>query len=225
MFDNLQNTPRFSVYLWIVPMLTTSRPMNRIPVFLFCAALALTNVACAQSAEDQHLINQALAAAPDELKEGARVLAYDDQGLYRVVRQGENELTCVADNPAQEGFESVCYHRDLEAYMARGRELRAEGMSGMETVAKRGEEIEAGSLAFTEGPSTLYIKYGDEAHYDEETGEVMHANLRYVIYTPYATAATTGLPTKAAAPGAPWLMLPGDWRAHIMITPGTGDHH
>jgi len=199
--------------------------MNRIPALLFCAALALTHVACAQSADESHLVNQALAAAPEEMKEGARVLAYDDQGMYRVIREGENELTCVADNPAQEGFESVCYHRDLEAYMARGRELRAEGMTGMETVMKRGEEIKAGTLAFTEGPATLYIKYGDEAYYDEATGEVMNANLRYVIYTPYATAATTGLPTQPAGPGAPWLMLPGDWRAHIMVTPASGGNH
>ncbi|NBW94956.1 MAG: hypothetical protein EBR20_11520, partial [Bacteroidetes bacterium] len=71
--------------------------MNRIPALLFCAALALTNVACAQSADESHLVNQALAAAPEEMKEGARVLAYDDQGMYRVIREGENELTCVAD--------------------------------------------------------------------------------------------------------------------------------
>ncbi len=193
--------------------------MNRIPALLCCLALVFTNGACAQSADDTHLINQALAAAPDEMKEGARVLAYDDQGMYRVIREGENELTCVADNHLQEGFEVVCYHRDLETYMARGRELRAQGMTGGESVTKRGEEIEAGELAFTEGPATLFIRYGEEAFYDEATGEVMNSNLRYVIYTPYATAATTGLPTSPSGPGAPWLMLPGDWRAHIMVTP------
>lgn len=193
--------------------------MNRIPALFFCAALVFTNGACAQSTSEIHLINQALSAAPDEMKEGARVLAYDDQGMYRVVREGENDLTCVADNPAQEGFEAVCYHRDLETYMARGRELRAEGMSGSETVTRRGEEIQAGTLAFTDGPASLFIRYGDEAYYDEATGEVMNSNLRYVIYTPYATAETTGLPTQPSAPGAPWLMLPGDWRAHIMVTP------
>ena len=183
--------------------------MNRLPFLLCCAAMVFTNGACAQSSSDTHLVNQALAAAPDELKEDARVLAYDDQGMYRLVRDGDNGLTCVADNPGAE----------LEAYMARGRELRAEGMTGSETVTARGEEIEAGTLSFTEGPSTLYIRYGDEAYYDAESGEVMASRLRYVIYTPFATAATTGLPTQPAGPGAPWLMLPGDWRAHIMITP------
>ncbi|MGB0649428.1 MAG: hypothetical protein ACPG3U_05435 [Rhodothermales bacterium] len=193
--------------------------MNRLPFLLCCAAMVFTNGACAQSSSDTHLVNQALAAAPDELKEDARVLAYDDQGMYRLVRDGDNGLTCVADNPGAEGFEVVCYHSELEAYMARGRELRAEGMTGSETVTARGEEIEAGTLSFTEGPSTLYIRYGDEAYYDAESGEVMASRLRYVIYTPFATAATTGLPTQPAGPGAPWLMLPGDWRAHIMITP------
>ncbi|MDA0875278.1 MAG: hypothetical protein O3C45_09505 [Bacteroidetes bacterium] len=197
---------------------TYSTPMNRFSLLL-CTALVLTNVACAQSVSDTDLINQALAAAPEDLAADARVLSYNNQGLYRVVREGSNGLTCVADNPEQDAFEVVCFHSELEPYMARGRELRAEGMSGAESVAKRGEEIQAGTLAFTEGPSTLYIRYGEEAYYDQASGQVMNSMLRYVIYTPYATSATTGLPEKAAGPGAPWLMLPGNWQAHIMITP------
>lgn len=193
--------------------------MSRFLSTLLLVTLMLSNAACAQSSGDAHLINQALAAAPDEMKEAARVLAYKDDGTYRVVREGSNELTCVADNPGADNFEVVCFHSDLEEYMSRGRDLRAEGMSGGESVVARGEEIEAGTLAFPTTPTTLYIRYGDNASYDEASGEVVNSQLRYVIYTPYATAETTGLPTTAAGPGAPWLMLPGDWRAHIMITP------
>ena len=40
----------------------------------------------------------------------------------------------------------------------------------------------------------------------------------YVIYMPYATSASTGIPTKPA-PGAPWLMLPGTPKAHVMLSP------
>jgi hypothetical protein len=43
--------------------------------------------------------------------------------------------------------------------------------------------------------------------------------LRYVIYIPYATSASTGLPLKQDAPGMPWIMDPGTPRAHIMINP------
>ena len=40
----------------------------------------------------------------------------------------------------------------------------------------------------------------------------------YVIYMPYATSASTGIPTTPVA-GMPWLMLPGTPKAHVMLTP------
>jgi hypothetical protein len=40
-----------------------------------------------------------------------------------------------------------------------------------------------------------------------------------VIYIPYATAESTGLPAKPGSPGMPWIMNPGTARAHIMIDP------
>jgi len=43
--------------------------------------------------------------------------------------------------------------------------------------------------------------------------------LRYVIYIPFATAESTGLPLAPSAPGMPWIMDPGTHRAHIMINP------
>jgi len=51
------------------------------------------------------------------------------------------------------------------------------------------------------------------------TGEVQDGYQRSVIYIPYATAESTGLPTKPIAPGMPWIMDPGTHRAHIMIDP------
>ena len=40
-----------------------------------------------------------------------------------------------------------------------------------------------------------------------------------MIYVPFATAETTGLPVKPIPGGAPWLMNPGTGGAHIMINP------
>jgi len=193
--------------------------MPRSSIITIAILLAVSTSACAQNSQDAHLVNQALAAAPDELKEGAKVLAYTEDGTYRTVREGSNGLVCVSDNANQEGFEVVCFHQDVEAYMSRGRDLRAEGMSGRETIDAREAEIADGTLAFTEGPTTLYIRFGEEAYYDEESEEVVGSNLRYVIYTPYATVESTGLPSSPSGPGAPWIMNPGSWRAHIMVTP------
>jgi hypothetical protein len=43
--------------------------------------------------------------------------------------------------------------------------------------------------------------------------------MRYVIYIPFATPESTGIPLKPLTPGGPWIMNPGTHRAHIMINP------
>lgn len=83
----------------------------------------------------------------------------------------------------------------------------------------RKQEVEAGSLKMPDAPSMLYVLSGEEENYDQQTGELQDASLRYVIYTPFATTESTGLPDKPHVPGMPWLMDPGTHRAHIMITP------
>ena len=45
------------------------------------------------------------------------------------------------------------------------------------------------------------------------------ASLRWVVYIPYATAESTGLPLKPLVSGGPWIMFPDTYRAHIMISP------
>ncbi len=193
--------------------------MPRSLLLVSVLVLTLSTSACAQNAQNDHLINQAVSAAPDTLKAGAKVLSYKDDGTFQTVREGSNGLVCTADDPNREGFEAACFHREMEAYVARGRELRADGMTGRETVAKRGEEIEAGTLSYTDGPAMQYIRFGDEAVYDEATGEVLNSRLRFVIYTPYSTPETTGISPAPLGPGAPWIMDSGTWHAHIMVTP------
>jgi hypothetical protein len=55
--------------------------------------------------------------------------------------------------------------------------------------------------------------------YNPKTSKVKGAQLRYVVYMPYATAASTGLPESPIAPNHPWLMNPGTHKAHMMISP------
>ena len=58
--------------------------------------------------------------------------------------------------------------------------------------------------------------------YDPETGKAEGAKRTYVIYTPYATVESTGLPSSPVPgqPSAPWIMRMGTASSHIMITPG-----
>ena len=103
--------------------------------------------------------------------------------------------------------------------MKRGRDLRKLGKSTKEIFDTREKEVKAGKLKMPKQPTTLYVYSATDENYNRETGEVKNGYLRYVIYTPYATAESTGLPLKPEAPGMPWIMNPGTHSAHIMINP------
>jgi hypothetical protein len=169
------------------------------------------------SAEIQ--IKQALMAAPEEKREGAKVYGYDSKGAFTVLREGTNEMICLADNPSEKGFSVACYHKDLEPFMKRGRELKAEGKEGKEIMEIRDAETKSGKLKMNTAPSTLYVFTAKDEDCDPVSGAVNNGYLRYVIYIPNATEASTGLPLKPGAPGMPWIMYPGTPRAHIMINP------
>jgi len=123
---------------------------------------------------------------------------------------------CLASDPAKPTFNVACYHKDLEPFMARGRELVAQKVTGQKRVDQRYQEIEQGKLAMPKEPRTLYVLTGSS--FDAATSTVHDSYLRWVIYMPYATAQSTGLSTKATE-GAPWLMYPGTPGAHVMISP------
>jgi hypothetical protein len=161
-------------------------------------------------------IAAAIQAAPAELRDGAAVLGYTAHGELARLREGKNELVCLANDPAKTAFSVACYHKDLEPYMARGRELLAQKVTGKERNGIRWKEVADGKLALPREPRTLYVLTGSS--FDSSTGKVTDAYLRWVIYVPFATPASTGLSTKPSD-NAPWLMSPGTAGAHIMINP------
>ncbi len=164
-------------------------------------------------------IKMALMAAPEEKREGAMVYGYDANGQWTVLRKGSNEMICIADDPAKKGLNVSCYHKDVEPLMQRGRDLRSAGKTYEEIEAIRAAEVKAGTLAVNKQPSTLFVYSAKEEDCDWNAGTVRQGYLRYVIYIPFATPQSTGLPLKEGAPGMPWIMDPGTYRAHIMINP------
>jgi hypothetical protein len=163
-------------------------------------------------------IAAAVAPAPPELRAGAAVLGYAPDRRLVSLRQGSNQLVCLASEPAGERFHVACYHRSLEPFMARGRELRARGLHGPAVDSARNAEITAGKLAMPSQPAALYSLTGPPGSFDPATGEVTGARRLYVVYIPFATAESTGLSATPVA-DAPWIMFPGTPKAHIMFTP------
>ena len=186
---------------------------------LMILSFSFSGIAQENFISEETQIKMASMAAPEEDRDAVTVYGYDKEGKAVLLKEGTNNLVCIADDPNMNGISVSCYNKKLEPFMSRGRELKAEGKDMMETRAVRKQEVESGKLKMPDAPSMTYILSGKEANLNRETGELKDAKLRYVIYMPYATTEETGLPDKPHTPGMPWLMDPGTHRAHIMITP------
>ena len=116
----------------------------------------------------------------------------------------------------EKSFHVACYHEGMEPFMARGRELRAQGAKDPKVDTVRFAEVASGKLKMPK-MATLYQIFGKANSWDAATGKVTDASTLLVVYVPGATAESTGLspaPTKIG----PWIMYPGTPKAHIMIS-------
>ncbi len=194
-------------------------PMKKFTFFLLSGFCAFNALAQTTTPTPDLQIKTAVLAAPSDKRDGATVLGYSGKNEMIVLRKGTNDYVCLADDPTQKGLNVSCYHQGLEPFMARGRELKKEGKSPAEIMKIREEEEKAGKWKMPKQPSSLFVYSAPDSSYNAATGEVKNGYLRSVVYIPYATSESTGLPLKAEAPGMPWIMDPGTHRAHIMINP------
>jgi hypothetical protein len=195
--------------------------MKRSSSGILIATLALAAINAGRTAAQAppppaEQIAAAVLAAPDDRRAGARVLGYDAAGKLVTLRQGTNDMVCLADDPKRDGFEVDCYHVSLEPYMQRGRELTAEGVTGQKRYDVRWAETQDGKLSMPDKPAVNYTVSG--ARFDPATGKIENEYRRSTIYIPFATLESTGMSNKASQTD-PWIMFPGTAGAHIMITP------
>ena len=163
-------------------------------------------------------IAAAVTPLPEPLRAGAKVLGYDATGKLVTLRPGTNEMICLADNPSNPRFHVSCYHNSLDAFMARGRELRTQKMTEDLVDSTRAREVRANQLKMPTQPAALYQYFASRDSVDAAAGTVRGAQYLYVVYTPYATYKSTGISEKPVA-GGPWIMFPGTPFAHLMISP------
>ena len=181
------------------------------------AVAAFPSVLAAQRSiapKDQQ-IAAAVLPLPPEMRPTARVLGYGADGKLTTLREGKG-MVCLARDPKAPRFHVACYAESMEPFMARGRALRAEGVtSAAEVDTVRFREAKSGKLALPKFPAALYsLTDGD---FDPRTGTAPGARHLYVVYIPYATSESTGLSTKPHG-SQPCIMFPGTPKAHIMFT-------
>ena len=152
-----------------------------------------------------------------ELRDGATVMGYriaDANGL-EVIRAGKNGLTCLALFAVQKSFHVACYQNGMEAFMARGRVLRAHGMRADSVDSVRFREVKKGRIKMPK-QALMYQLFGSDSSWNAATGAVTGAQELLVLYMPGATAESTGLSALPSKSG-PWIMYPGTPKAHMML--------
>lgn len=184
-------------------------------LLLIAATASAQAPAAIPSAEEQ--ITQAVLPLPNDLRASATVLGYAADGKFVTLRSGTGGMTCLANNPQSPRFHVACYHKSMEPFMARGRELRTQGVQGDQVDTVRFREAREGKIKLPTQPSVLYSLTGAKDAYDPATKTAKGTPL-FVVYIPYATSETTGL---SAVPqrGTPWVMNAGTPKAHIMFVP------
>jgi hypothetical protein len=193
-------------------MKTTTAVISALLLYFSVGAISVQ----AQKLTTDDQIASAALPAPADRRADATVLGYDNTGALTTLRAGSNEFVCLADNPSDNAFSVACYHEDLDPFMARGRELLTQGVTGMTRIQTREREVASGALTMPREPRTLYVIEG--SGFDANAGVITDAYTRWVVYTPFATPESSGLSTEPSE-GGPWLMMPGMAGAHIMITP------
>jgi len=178
--------------------------------------LACAGGVTAQVPPAEMQIAGAVSAAPEALRATATVIGYSNYHRLITLREGTGEMVCLADDPSDERWQVSCYHRDLEPFMRRGRELKAKDLSRGQEDSVRLAEIKSGALKMPDGPRALFNLYASVDSVDHTTGLAHHPGALQVVYIPYATQESTGLPVKPSD-GLPWIMYPGTPWAHIMI--------
>lgn len=160
-------------------------------------------------------IAAAVLPLPPEYRAGARVLGYGSDGKLTTLREGK-VMTCLARDPKAPRFHVACYHASMEPFMARGRELRAQGVTNAAEIdSSRFREVKSGKIVMPKYPAALYSL--TDGAFDPKTGTAPGAKHLYVVYVPYATSESTGLSAKPNG-NQPWIMFPGTPKAHIMFT-------
>jgi hypothetical protein len=184
---------------------------------LFIAIAAAPSIAAAQSippADEQ--IAAAVLPLPEQMRAGATVMGYKTAGKLEVLRPGTNGMNCLALYVTRPDFHVACYHKGLEDFMARGRQIREQLGARANVDSIRFKEIAEGKLKMPV-QAALYSMSGKKENWNATTRTATQLNPLSVVYIPGATEESTGLSKAPQKAGTPWLMFPGTPKAHIML--------
>lgn len=75
------------------------------------SGLGLAATALSADMSDEELIKNAMSAAPEAVARDATIMAMDENGKMRTLREGTNNFTCIADDPGP-GNNPMCLDKN-----------------------------------------------------------------------------------------------------------------
>jgi hypothetical protein len=156
--------------------------------------------------------DNALAAAPPNMRDGAMVIKWKTDGSYDTLRPGTNRLVCYdqSNEPSEQPFSSQCTSVGNLERVKQNKVYEAKETDRAKREALLTELEKAGTRVKPEFGSVFYTMQGKD---------MASARRHATISVPGATTATLGLPDNNKMGGA-WIMGAGTTGAHIM-TPGS----
>jgi len=157
-----------------------------------------------QPMSDDELIANAISAAPEAVGRNATVVAVDEQGQLRTLKQGTNNFTCLPDDPSNPANDPMCVDENglewAKAWIAKTEPPK--GKIGF------GYMLQGGATPSNVDPHATQPAQGTD--YMQEPSHVMVFN---------TAEAMQGYPDPGEHPdmSQPWVMWGGTPYEHLMI--------
>lgn len=181
--------------------------MNKLKSLIVVALASLT---WGVAAADEDKIAQAVTPLPDDLKAGAGVYEYDEDGSRVNLREASNHVEC---QPRDANGFTMCWPTSTAARRDYSAKLSAEGLSGGDLQAALGKAEAEGKIEPFPAGTMLYRAYDNDDR----------IQLLWVVLLPNTTSDQLGMSTLSqrdnalAGQGLPWMMREGTPGAHLMI--------
>ena len=172
--------------------------------------VALASLAWSAGCAEEGRVAQAVTPLPDDLKAGAGVYDYDDDGNRVTLREASNHVEC---RPRDDNGFTSCISTATAARRELSAKLSASGLEGAELQAALQTAEQEGKIEPMAAGTMFYRAYDKDDR----------IQLLWVVLLPESASDELGMSTISqrdnalAGKGLPWMMREGTSGAHLMI--------
>jgi len=177
--------------------------------------------------EQNHEIEMAVNAAPEDLRAGAGVYVLQRSGFAKV-RDSRNGFTCVVERRSGH-LAPKCYDAEgsastLQASLKRG-ELLMQGMAPGEIEKRIDEEYRDGRLHAPTKAGIVYMLSTDD-NLQDSSGKTHHIGGHIMVYAPYLRNSDIGVTAEQTwRPTHVWVQYEGRPDAYLIFSTGEAWKH